>query len=175
MAGRRRSTSVALSVVCAGALVTPAAIEARSASASHSYVVNGNVIGGFRTATDGYRTARKLFGGPRSSTQTHVACIVRWPDGLVVTFRRKLPYAAFTKACLVVESARITGKSWRTDKGLRVGSAVSEIARAYPTAALRKIGGLSVWVLAPRLNPALVARVKGGLVQYLAVVRLTAR
>jgi hypothetical protein len=166
-----RSGWGAVAVVGAIAL-TASTAGARPVGSLHSYVVAGNVIGGFRTATDGYTRARRLFGGPYSSTQNRYVCIVRWPGGLVVTFRRKLPYAAFAKACVVVESAKIAGTRWHTDKGLRVGSAAAQIRRAYPNAVERKIAGVTMWVLVPGLDPALAARAEGGKIRYLSVLRL---
>jgi hypothetical protein len=154
------------------ALLVPAATLAGATNAAPSYLVKGNVIGGFRTATDGYTRAQHLFGGPYSSTQSPSVCVVRWPSGLIVTFKRQLPYAAFAKACRVVESAKITGGKWQTDAGLRVGSPASKITRAYPRAARRTISGVTVWVLVPRLEPALLARAENGTVRYLSVARL---
>jgi hypothetical protein len=163
-----------LALLVGAALLLPASILAGSSIVpfSHSYVVRGNVIGGFRTATDGYPRAKQLFGGPYSSTQSPSVCIARWPDGLVITFKRKLPYAAFKKACLVVKSAKITGKRWHTDRGLRVGSPLSQLKRLYAKATWRTVAGKKLWVLTPSLHPALAARVKNGKVVYFAVVRL---
>lgn len=141
-------------------------------STSHSYVIRGNVVGGFATATGGAKEAFAIFGGPFSSTQSGTQCIGRWGDGLVLTFKRRLPYSAWSKACLRLISAVVTDKQWRTDKGLRVGSAVSAIKRAYPSAVAKAVtAGVTSWTLVPGLNPALSAWTKGDRVISLRIVR----
>jgi hypothetical protein len=158
-------------------LTTVVALTAASAGiagpqVTHSYLIRGNTVGGFSTATGDFAQAQKLFGGPYSSTQNQTACVARWTDGLTLIFKRRLPFSAFKKACRLVRSGKITGKRWRTDKGLSVGSAQSSIKKLYPKAARRKVAGVLEWMLVPGLKPALFVRVKDGRVQYFHLARL---
>jgi len=157
-------------------LVLAALVLASTASAAgganHSYVIRGNVVGGFPTATGGAAEAFAIFGGPFPSTQSGSQCIGRWGDGLVLTFKRRLPYSAWSKACRRFISAVITDRRWQTDRGLRVGSEAAAIRHAYPSAVSKpETGGVTSWNLVPGLNPALRAWTKGDHVISLRIVR----
>jgi hypothetical protein len=166
-----RITVKVILIACVVAALAVPTLGLAARDTAHSYLVMGNIVGGFKTKIDGYPRARQLFGGPYSSTQDHFVCIIRWADGLTITFKRKQPFSVFAKACLVVQSAKITGRRWHTDKGLRIGSSASQITKLYPRAAQKTVGGLKLWVLVPGANPALAAQVKSGKVQYLTIVR----
>jgi hypothetical protein len=151
-------------------LAFPAAIAAKPlVSTSHSYVVTSTAIGGFKVSS-GWTQAHQIFGGPVSSTQDHFICTARWPDGLTLTFARHYPLTAWSKACKVFKSAKVTGKSWRTDKGLRIGSAESQIKHLYPGAVKKST---TVWIVNPKASPQLQASVKKGKVASIQVIRST--
>ncbi len=160
---RRAATVMSVTLLTLGATL--------SADASRdSYVVRSATIGSFKTATGGYAQAERLFGGPSSSSQDRRMCVVRWPDGLTIAFPRRLPGAAFRKACVRFKWARMTGRKWHTVKGLRVGSAERQIERLYPQAVRKKVKSRVGWNLVPGLNPALEAWTAERRVIFLRVV-----
>lgn len=152
-----------------GATVTvvAAVVFATASPAAGSYVVTGTTtINGYHVGA-GWTQARRLFGGPYSSTQTGAICTARWGTGLTITWKRKLPYANWPKACVTFSWAKLTGKQWRTDRGLRIGSAEAQVRSHYPAATSRTAGGFNVWRLASGSGISLEAWARGGRVAFL--------
>jgi hypothetical protein len=134
-------------------------------------VITGTAVGGLAT-TAAFAKAQELFGVPYSETQSSTDCIARWQGGLTIAWHRKLPEKKWTKACVEFNWAKVTGKNWRTDKGLRVGAAQAAIKRLYPHAAKQKAGTAVYWNLSPNGNPSLQASMKHGRIKYFQVVHL---
>ena len=161
--------ALTLATVIAVAVLHTAAASGQSVK-THSYVVKGNVVGGFPTKTGGYAQAIRVFGGPVSSTTSKSTCTLRWADGLVLVFSRRHPQTKLERSCVIFGSATITRRIWRTDRGLRVGQAAAEVQRRYPDATRTVVGGATKWRLVPGLAPALDAWVRGGKIVRLQVV-----
>jgi hypothetical protein len=134
-------------------------------------VITQTAVGDLVTTAE-FAKAQELFGVPYSETQSSTDCIARWQGGLTIAWHRELPEKKWTKACLKFSSAKVTGKNWRTDKGLRVGAAQAAIERLYPHAAKKKAGTAVYWNLNPKGNPSLQAWMKHGRIKYFQVVRL---
>lgn len=163
-------------------LVVAGALAASAAAATPSSVVRGDTrIGTYAVKTDGsLRGAIRAFGAPRLRGGNE-ACTATWPAlGLTIGFYNlggfdscNPKYGRFNKAFL-------HGERWRTDKGLRIGMAVSAIRRYYPRARFRR--GMrffwpSGWWLITRPSqfglggtyPALLAETRNGVVTSLQV------
>ena len=146
------------------------AASASGASSSSALIVQPKVIGGFKTSSGGFPQAQQVFGNPYSSTQSPSVCVARWSNGLTIAFKRKRPYSRWSKACIGFQWAKAS-KSWRTAKGLRVGSGEARIRQLYPHATSSTSGSMRKWVLTPGSNPQLQAWTKRGKVIYFAVQR----
>lgn len=164
-----------LAVAPIAAALTLAAVAGGSAPASAAapprYVIAGTTsIGGYRSGA-GYARARTLFGGPVSSKQDLRTCVAGWATGLTIAWHRRLPYAKWQKACVAFMWARVKGKQWRTDKGLRVGSSESQIRKLYPRARRTSRSGYAVWKLQTASKVSLQAWVKRGRVVSFRLVK----
>jgi hypothetical protein len=119
------------------ALVTLFAV---TTAAAPSFVVQGDArIGTFAVKADGsLASAVRAFGTPRLK-RTGEACRAVWPAyGLTVSFYNlgganpcAPRFGRFSRAIMY-------GTRWRSEKGLRIGMASSEIKRYYPQATFRR-------------------------------------
>ena len=129
------------------AVLTGLAIAAPATGAAGDYVISGQKIGTYRVGA-AFVEARSRLGGPYSETQSGTQCIARWPTGVTIAWKRRLPYSVWQKACIVFRSAKVEGKLWRTDKGLRIGASDAALKRLYPGAHSAKADTFTVWSLA---------------------------
>src|SRR5262245_13975681 len=115
------------------------------AAAGGSYVITGiKSIGGYPVSAK-YALARHIFGGPFSETQSGTMCVARWRGGLTIAWQRRLPYAKWEKACLAFSWAKVAGKLWRTDRGLRVGSSETQLRKLYASATRQASARYTMW------------------------------
>jgi hypothetical protein len=135
-------------------------ISLSATAAAGPNVISGQSVGAYRLG--GYVEARRQFGGPYSSTQSPTSCIARWPNGVSIAWQRHLPYSAWEKACIVFRWAKVTGKAWRTDKGLSIGSTEATLKKLYPSARSKRSNAFTVWSLATSPKSTLQAWSRGG-------------
>lgn len=155
-------------IVCTIVLIIGVTVvEAKtSVYATRAYTVRGDVaIAGFKTNRF-LSDAPRVFGKPdmlqRVSNRLR-DCRTTWSDiGLTLTFRGN-----GCRGNSWFLRARITGRNWRTLRGLRVGQPLAELTRKYPDA--RRESG-EFWILLSRGSVhTLSAHVDRGLVEYLLV------
>ena len=165
---RRLVTVTVVALALAGLVVSPSSLAAAHAS---SYVITGaKTIDGYKVGTT-YAQALRYLGSPYSTTQSSTACIARWTSGVTITWHRRLPATNWAKACTRFSYATVKhGKSaratWRTDKGLRVGAAQSQVKKLYPVARSKRSNGYTVWNLTKASTISLQAWVKQGQVAF---------
>jgi hypothetical protein len=166
--------------VLAACLVLAAAADARTLylKATPKEIVT---LGGFhpsRGAT--LRDATRALGDPSGRRGIgEEVCRVRWSDiGLLISFSNFggtdscSPTGGFAQTAVIMGSA---ARVWRTDRGLRIGSAESAIRRLYPSATRHRDGW---WVVTTQLPfgqgcpcpyPALRAKISRGRVSSFRV------
>jgi hypothetical protein len=150
----------------AATLALAVVIATAAAAAGSSIVTGTTAIGGYHVGA-GWAQAQRLFGGPYSSTQDRTVCTAQWRNGVTITWKRTLPYADWAKGCVKFSSAKLTGKQWRTDKGLQIGSVEAQVHSRYPAAKSSTANGFHVWRLASGAGVSLEAWVKAGRVAFL--------
>jgi hypothetical protein len=146
---------------------------AATASAAPSFVIRrDNDIGGFVLARNGKLSgAIAVYGNPTSREQFgYDECTVVWGDlGIQGIFSRSYDNPCALNGCHL-ESA-ITGRQWKTDRGLRVGDSLKRLRKLYPRA---KFFAEKRWSLVSRpfggtRVPTLLATVKAGRISSLVV------
>jgi hypothetical protein len=107
-----------------------------TASAAPSFVIKrDNDIGGFVLARNGKISgAIAVYGNPTSRQQFgYDECTVVWAElGVQSTFSHSYDNPCSLSGCHL-ETA-ITGRQWRTDRGLRVGDSLRRLRKLYPSA-----------------------------------------
>jgi hypothetical protein len=120
--------------IIALALASPATAAARS------FVIQGDTnIGGYAVKADGTLDgAIEEFGEPTSlrgtsyQGQPRIACVARWPHlGLRISFYNLGGQDACEPQYGNFSEALITGKRWRTSKGLRIGDSARRLRSLY--------------------------------------------
>jgi hypothetical protein len=122
-----------------------------------------------------YRGARAAFGPARSCRLGRSDdAIATWKQrGIVIHLARNSGYPNGHNACMAPASAYVdtlllTGDSWRTERGLRVGDRVDRLHDLYPRASLRQgqwwleVARGFAGVNAPHPYPALAASPRDG-------------
>jgi hypothetical protein len=143
--------TVRLAAVLAALALAPTALASQP-----SRVIQGSSrIGGFDTeyGHGQLKYAIAAFGRPPSLTRHSDAykCVARWPSlALTMTFNSS---SCSTSSCFI--SAVVSGREWRTGKGLRVGDSLSRLRRLYPTARVRD--GLMALLIEPALEGTIVS------------------
>ena len=153
-----------------GALVIGLCTSSWAAAGGSNVIAGVKSIGGYPVSAK-YTLARQIFGGPYSETQSGTTCLARWGGGLTIAWQRRLPYAKWDKACVTFSWAKMSGKLWRTDKGLRVGSSETQLRRLYASATRQTSGGYTMWRLAAGSSISLQAWAKNGRVSFFRIVR----
>jgi hypothetical protein len=153
--------------VLAGAL----ALAAVAHASPPSRVIQGSrQIGSFQTEYDHgqLKYAIAAFGRPASLTPRRdgYTCVASWASlALTMTYNS----ATCSKSSCFI-SAVVTGKEWRTAKGLRVGDSLARLRLLYPKAKMRE--GLEALEIDPALEGTVVglgARMSGGRVAAIRV------
>jgi hypothetical protein len=121
-----------------------------SSASAASYVIQGDYkIGAFAVKDNGTLDgAIRAFGRPTSmrySGRTTSGCVVRWtPLGLRIHFYNLGGHDACKRQYGYFGRALITGKQWRTSKGLRIGE---PSRRLYVLYSPRRFTGPWAWLL----------------------------
>src|SRR4051794_4660408 len=121
--------------------------------------------------------ASRAFGAPASARDLRgLSCRAVWPAlGLTVTFLAFEGHPCLDGAAV---QATVTGRTWLTEKGLRVGATVAEARRLYPAATLERGAPFAgLWLVRRRACaevggepfPGLLARLARGRVSALVV------
>jgi len=166
----KRTAALTLAAACL-ALASVGAGSAAQTMASASHVITAvKSINGYRVGA-AYTAARQTFGAQYSSTQDRTTCQASWAGGLTIAWHRQLPSANWNKACLHFAWAKVTGSSWRTDRGLRVGAPQSNVKKIYKSAAHKSSGAYTVWTLNKASGKTLQAWAKKGRIAYFKLVQ----
>jgi hypothetical protein len=142
-------------------------------------ILGDAVIGGFRVQKDGSLAgAIAALGQPSSKQLRSGTCYVKWTSaGVRMTFYN-LGGANPCGPRGRFGTATITGREWRTSKGLRVGASVSAIRSYFPRATYKRDAFFgNGWWLVTRYSaigtggyyPGLLARTANGRVTALVV------
>jgi hypothetical protein len=135
-----------------------------TASAAPSFVIRrDNDIGGFVLARNGKISgAIAVYGNPTSREQFgYDECTVVWTElGIQSTFSHSYDNPCALSGCHL--GSVITGRQWKTDKGLRVGDSLQRLRKLYPRAKIflgkrwslisRPFGGTRVPTLLATVN-----------------------
>jgi hypothetical protein len=164
-------------LVCAVGLAALVAAAARGAPAPALVIQGDRVLAGVRVGAERAAVEARL--GPADSVRrtSRGDCRLVWRRlGLVLTtidFAQRNP----CRGPFVV--ATVTGRTWRTAKGLRVGRPVARLRHLYPAARFHTgFAPERGWWLVPRRRcaevgggpyPGLLARVRSGRVSALVV------
>ena len=141
------------------------ALLAAAASASPNFVIRrDNDIGGFSLSRNGtLNSAMKAFGTPTSrQAVSYDTCTVVWSTyGIQAEFSQPSADPCGAHSCH--NHSNISGRQWKTDKGLHIGDPLKRLRKLYP-GAQRYIG--SDWAVIRRpfggtLVPTLLATLKG--------------
>jgi hypothetical protein len=153
---------------------------AGTAAAVRTMVVSPSRIGAYAPRSNpSFRAARAVFGAPSTVIATGPSgnCVTTWPGiGLTMRFYT----LGITKdRCASFASAEMTGRAWRTPRGLANGDSLARLKRLYPNARLHSgpaFAGRHAWWLVTRTYrvgpfpyPGLYARVRSGQVVALGV------
>jgi hypothetical protein len=165
-------------VLLALALAAFLAGVAQGASAPALVIQGDRVVGGVRILS-GRPALERRFGGPDSARrQSAYECALVWRTlGLTATLLDLSRQAPCRAGAFV--RATVTGRSWRTAKGLRVGSTVVRLRRLYPRARhdTSYLPWSGWWLVTRRAcaevggspYPGLLGRTRGGRVSALVV------
>jgi hypothetical protein len=146
---------------------------------SGGVILGDSLIGTYRVKQDGSLLgAVTAFGTPATRQLRDETCYVSWPShGLRMTFYN-LGGASPCGPRGRFGTATITGRGWRTSKGLRVGAPAADIAKYFPRARYRRDAyfGNGWWLIwrfyavgTPGYYPGLLARTANGRVSALVV------
>jgi hypothetical protein len=164
-------------------LTAAVALAAAPAALAASFVIQGDYrIGGYAVKADGSLAGViDEYGRPTSVRRRFQggACDVRWRAiGLFVEFYNLGGDDSCRPASGRFRRATMTGRRWRTAKGLRIGDSVARLRRLYPRATFRaeRFYGRAWW-LVTRTSPfglrddypGLRATVRNGRVQAFVV------
>jgi len=157
-------------VACVAAL---AAVLASTASAAPNFVIRrDNDIGGFALARNGtLGGAIAVYGAPTTrQAVSYDTCTVAWARyGIQAEFSLPSANPCDNRSCHT--RSTITGRQWKTDKGLHIGDPLPRLRRFYPHA---KAYVGKTWTLTSRpfggaRVPTLLATVKAGRIAALVI------
>ena len=120
-----------------GAVAATLALAAVAAGATASPVIQGDYrIGTFAVKRDGsLRGMIRAFGEPSSARRRGEVCYLAWrPVGLRATFYNLGGFDPCSRARGRFGTATMTGRSWRTSVGLRIGDSARRLRSLFPRA-----------------------------------------
>jgi len=131
------------------------------------------VLGGYKASQSAsMRSAVAFFGAPsREIDRSGGGCVSVWSSlGVTITFENIYdPAASCASQRGLPNVARMRGRRWRTERGLRVGDPIAKLRRRYPTATFH---GGEWWLItthanlgSPHYYPVLAAEVHAGRVR----------
>lgn len=131
-------------------LVGLLALSVDAAAAPGSSVVRGDVqIGRYLVQRDGtLGGAIRAFGRPSSLVRSDITCLARWPArGVRISFYNLGGQNPCNGRYGYFGEAIITGRSWRTGKGLRIGDPARRVTQLYGPP---RRSGVWVWLVTRR-------------------------
>jgi hypothetical protein len=167
-------------LACSFERSTPSGQRERQAS----FVIGARMLGGLAISPDtSFRRMRSFFGSPASESFGPGWCRLQFRNlGLDASFTSFREGVATPANCKFFNSAVATTREWRTTKGVRAGTTLRALRRAYPRAfrsgevggeVARLIGRATAWHLTPASGQSaqtiLVAYVKRGRIVALGI------